>query len=68
MEHGLKQISFYVQKRIVAMARCYVPALVHDKPLGSPASVKRVYYTGRANKISFRKMSLKITLVKIIRH
>ena len=44
MEQGLKQIAFYVQQHIVAMAMCYNPALVCDKPLGAPASVKRVYY------------------------
>ena len=44
MEHELQQISFYVQKHIVAMAMCYNRALVHDKPLGAPASVRRVYY------------------------
>ena len=40
MEHGLKPISFYVQKHLVAMGMCYDPALVRDKPLGAPASVK----------------------------
>ena len=45
MGHGLKHIiKFYVQKRVVAMGMCYNPALVRDKPLGAPASVKRVYY------------------------
>ena len=34
---------FCVQKRVVAMGMCYNPALVRDKPLGSPASVKRVF-------------------------
>ena len=43
MEHGLKHISFYVQKHTVAMAMCYNPVLAHDKPLGVPASVKLVY-------------------------
>ena len=32
IEYGLKHISFYVQKEIVAMAMCYNPALVDDKP------------------------------------
>ena len=44
MEHELKHISFYVQKYIVAMGMFYNPALVRDKPLEAPASVKRVYY------------------------
>ena len=44
MDLGLKHISFYVQKRVVAMGMCYNPVLVRDKPLGSPTSVKRVYY------------------------
>ena len=43
MEHRLKHITFYVQKRIAALAMCHNPALVRDKPLGSPASVKLVY-------------------------
>ena len=38
MDHELKHISFYVKKRVVSMGMCYNPALVHDKPLGSPAS------------------------------
>ena len=44
MEHGLKHITFYVQKRIAAVAMCYNPGLVHDKPLWSSAYVKLVYY------------------------
>ena len=44
MDHGLKHISFYVQKRVIAMGMCYDPALVRDKPLGALGSVKRVYY------------------------
>ena len=43
MEHGLNFLLFYVQKHIIAMAMCYNPALVLDKPLGAPASVKLVY-------------------------
>ena len=43
MEHGLKHITFYVQKHIAALGRCYNPELVRDKPLGVPASVKLVY-------------------------
>ena len=43
MEHGLKHTTFYVQNHIAALAMCYNPALVRDKPLGSTASVKLVY-------------------------
>ena len=43
MDHGLKDISFYVQKRVIAMGMCYNPALVRDKLQGSPASAKQVY-------------------------
>ena len=41
--HGLKDIMFYLQNHIAALAMCYNPALVRDKPLGAPASVKPVY-------------------------
>ena len=44
MDHELKHISFYVQKRVVAMGMCYNPALVRNKPLRSPSSVKWVYW------------------------
>ena len=43
MEHGLKDILFYVQNHIAILAMCYNPALVRNKPLGAPASVKWVY-------------------------
>ena len=43
MEHGLKYITSYVQKHISVLAMCYIPALVRDKPLRAPASVKQVY-------------------------
>ena len=43
MVHGLKLIVFYVQKHITVLARCPNPALVRDKPLGAPVSVKLVY-------------------------
>ena len=43
VEHGLKHISFYVQKHIVTLAVCYNAGLVLDKLLGTPASVKLVY-------------------------
>ena len=39
MKHGLKHITFYVQKHIAALAMCYNPVFVFDKPLGAPASV-----------------------------
>ena len=42
MDHGLKHVSFYLQKRVVAMGMCYNPALVRDNSLGAPASVQRV--------------------------
>ena len=43
MDNGLKHILLYVQKHVEAMGMCYNPALVRDKPLGSPASVKREF-------------------------
>ena len=43
MEHGLKYITFCVQKHIVAPAMGYNPPLVRNKPLGAPAFVKLVY-------------------------
>ena len=46
MEHGLKHITYYVQKHIAALVMCYNPALVRDKPLGAPTSVKLVYWLG----------------------
>ena len=48
MENGLKHITFYVQKHIAALARCYTPGLVCDTPLKAPASVKLVYYLSRS--------------------
>ena len=36
MEHGLKDIAFYVQKHITPRAVCYDFPLVSYKPLGSP--------------------------------
>ena len=39
MGHGLKFITFYVQKHIVALEKCHNPTLVRDKPLGAPISV-----------------------------
>ena len=43
MEHGLKDIAFYVQKHITACTVVITSLLVRDKPLGAPASVKWVY-------------------------
>ena len=43
MGHGLKLITFYVQKHIAFLAMCHKPPLVRDKPLDAPASVKLVY-------------------------
>ena len=43
MEHGLKYITFYVQKHIAPLAVCYNLPLVCDKPLEVPAFVKLVY-------------------------
>ena len=45
MEHGLKDIAFYVQKHITPCTVVKTSLLVRDKPLGAPASVKRVYFT-----------------------
>ena len=42
MEHGLKDI-FYVQKHMTSCTVVITSLLVRDKPLGLPASVKRVY-------------------------
>ena len=44
MGHGLKLITFYVQKHIAALGMCHNPALVRDPPLGATASVKLTYY------------------------
>ena len=43
MEHGLKDIAFYVQKHISLCTVVITSLLVRDKPPGAPASVKRVY-------------------------
>ena len=40
-------------KRVVAMCMCYYAALVPDKPLGAPASVKRVYWSAPMRTPSF---------------
>ena len=44
--HGLNTFRFMLKNiaYIVAKAGCYNSALVRDKPLWTPASVKRVYY------------------------
>ena len=43
MEHGLKDIAFYVKKHITTRAVCYSFPVVRDKPLGAPAFVRLVY-------------------------
>ena len=43
MEHGFKDIAYYVHKRIVPLAVCYNSPLVRDKPPGAPAFVRLVY-------------------------
>ena len=44
MGHALQLIRFYVKKRIAALGGCHNLPLVHDTPLGAPASVKLVYW------------------------
>ena len=44
MEHGLKDIVFFVQNHITLCTVVITSLLVRDKPLGVPASVKRVYW------------------------
>ena len=44
MEHGLKDIVFYAQNHITLCTVVITSLLVRDKPLGVPASVKRVYW------------------------
>ena len=43
MEHGLKNVAFYVQKHIAPWAICYNRLLVRDMPLEVPAFVRLVY-------------------------
>ena len=43
MEHGLKEMAFYVQKHITPCTVVITSLLVRDKPLGAAASVKRAY-------------------------
>ena len=45
MEHGLNDGAFYVQKHITPCTVVITSMLVRDKPLGVPASMKRVYWT-----------------------
>ena len=40
----IKTYCVLCSKRVVAMSMCYNPALVRDKLLWTPASVKRVYW------------------------
>ena len=36
MEHGLKDVAFYVQKHIAPQTICYKAPLIRDMPLGRP--------------------------------
>ena len=45
MEHRLKDIAFYVQKHITPCMVVITSLVFRDKPLGTPASVKWVYYS-----------------------
>ena len=51
MEHGLKDIASYAQKPITPYTVVITSLLVHDKPLGVPASVKRVYWSIRTSPV-----------------
>ena len=44
MEHGSKDIAFYVQKHTAHWTVVITSLLVRDRPLGAPAYVKRVYW------------------------
>ena len=48
MGHGLKDVAFYVERRITPCTVVITSLLVRDKPLGVPASVKQVYYGASA--------------------
>ena len=48
MGHGLRNITFYVQKHIAYRVVCHNFLLVRDKPLVAPASVKQVYFISTA--------------------
>ena len=43
MEHGLKDIAFYVQKPIAHRTVCYNFPLVRDKLLGAPFGETRLF-------------------------
>ena len=43
MEHGLKDVAFYVKKHIAPWAIYHNPQLVQEMPLGAPAFVRLVY-------------------------
>ena len=45
MEHGLKDIAFYVKKNITPCTVVITSLLVRKKPVRAPASVKRVYWS-----------------------
>ena len=51
MEHGLKDIAFYVQKHITPCTVVITSLLVRDKPLGTPASVLHSEYENYALKL-----------------
>ena len=44
MEHGFKNVAFYVQKLIALWAICWNLPLFHNTPLGAPAFVILIYY------------------------
>ena len=44
IEHGLKDVAFYVQKHIEPWAVCYTPLLVLYMPLGAHTFVKLIYW------------------------
>ena len=60
MEHGSKDIAFYVQKHITPCTFVINSRLVRDKPLGVPASVKQVLcplaiYVSDYNTVNFQQ-------------
>ena len=57
MEHGLKDIKFYVQEHIAHWAIFYNPRKVCDTPLGAPAYVRLVYYVQKKQTLQYMKES-----------
>ena len=45
MDHGVKNIAFYVKKHTTPCTVVITSLLVCDKPLGVPVSVKYIYLT-----------------------